>query len=87
MERTFVLIKPDAVQRGLIGEVMKRFERKGLKLVGCKMMALSDSILREHCSHIADKPFFGGTSRFMSSSPVIALCYEGLDCVNTVCKL
>lgn len=87
MERTFVLIKPDAVQRGLIGDVLKRFERKGLKLIGCKMMTLSESLLREHYSHIADKPFFGGTARFMSSSPVIALCFEGLDVVNTVRKL
>lgn len=87
MERTLVLIKPDALQRGLIGKIVERFERKGLKLIGCKMMALSDAVLKEHYAHIADKPFFGGIARFMASTPVIALCWEGLDVVETVRKL
>ncbi len=84
MERTLVLVKPDAIQRGLIGEIVGRFERKGLKLVGCKMMALDEALLREHYSHLANKPFFGSLSRFMQSSPVIAMCWEGLECVNAV---
>lgn len=83
-ERTLVLIKPDAIQRGLVGEIMQRFERKGLKMIGMKMMTLDDAILREHYSHIADKPFFGGISKFMKSSPVIALCIEGLEVVQAV---
>lgn len=83
-EQTLVLIKPDAVQRGLIGKVIERFERKGLKLVGIKMMTLDEAILREHYAHIADKPFFPGVSQFMSSSPVIAMCWEGLEVVNAV---
>lgn len=87
MERTLVLIKPDAIQRGLIGKIFERFERKGLKLVGCKMMSLSDVTLKEHYSHIADKPFFGGIAKFMASSPVIAMCWEGLDVVETVRRL
>ncbi len=83
-EKTLVLIKPDGVQRGLIGEVMKRFERKGLKLIGLKMMSLDEALLREHYAHIADKPFFPGVSDFMRSSPVIAMCWEGLEVVQAV---
>jgi len=66
---------------------LNRFERKGLKIVGIKMMQLTDDLLKEHYAHIADKPFFGGIATFMKSSPVIALCVEGLDCVETVRRL
>lgn len=83
-EKTLVLIKPDGIQRGLIGEVVKRFERKGLKLSGIKMMSLDEALLREHYAHIADKPFFSGVSKFMRSSPVIAMCWEGLEVVSAV---
>ncbi len=83
-EKTLVLIKPDAIQRGLVGEILARFERKGLKLVGMKMMRLDEAVLREHYAHIADKPFFPGVSKFMRSSPVIALCLEGLEVVQAV---
>lgn len=86
-EKTLVLIKPDGIQRGLIGEVLHRFERKGLKIVGMKMMTLDEAILREHYAHIADKPFFPGVSAFMQSSPVIALCLEGLEVVAAVRKI
>ena len=84
MERTLVLIKPDAVQRGLAGRIISRFEEKGLKIVGIKFLKLSDSILKQHYAHLADKPFFGGTVAFMQLTPVIAICLEGLDCVDTV---
>jgi len=84
MEKTLVLIKPDAIQRGIIGEIVGRFERKGLKLVGMKMVSLDEAILREHYSHLADKPFFASLSAFMQSSPVIVMCWEGLECVNAV---
>ena len=83
-EKTLVLIKPDAIQRGLVGDIVSRFEKKGLKLVGMKMMSLDDAILREHYAHIADKPFFPGVSNFMQSSPVVAMCLEGLEVVNAV---
>lgn len=83
-ERTLVLIKPDGIQRGLIGNVLSRFEMKGLKVAGIKMMTLDEAILREHYAHIASKPFFPGVSNFMRSSPVVALCLEGLDVVNAV---
>ncbi|HYP30002.1 MAG TPA: nucleoside-diphosphate kinase [Blastocatellia bacterium] len=87
MERTLVLIKPDAVQRGLIGRIITRFEEKGLKLVGIKFMSLTDEILNEHYAHLLDKPFFGGTKRFMQSTPVVAICWEGLDSVDAVRRL
>jgi len=83
-EKTLVLVKPDAIQRGLIGEIVGRFERKGLKLVGIKMMSLDDEILVKHYSHLADKPFFGSLAKFMKSSPVIAMVWEGLEVVNAV---
>ena len=84
MERTLILIKPDAIGRGLVGKIITRFEEKGLKLVGIKVLRLTDALLNEHYSHLADKPFFGGTKRFMQTAPVIAICLEGLDCVETV---
>lgn len=87
MQRTLVLLKPDAIQRGLVGEVTGRFERKGLKLAGMKMMHLSEAMLEEHYSHIADKPFFPELSSFMKSSPIIAQCWEGKDAVKTVRNL
>jgi len=84
MERTLVLIKPDALQRDLVGEIVLRLERKGLKLVGMKMIALSDELLDEHYSHLAGRDFFAEIKTFMRSTPVIACCWEGVDCVNTV---
>ncbi|HCI82007.1 MAG TPA: nucleoside-diphosphate kinase [Ktedonobacter sp.] len=84
MERTLILIKPDAVQRDLVGEIISIFERKGLKLVGMKMMSLTDQLLDEHYSHLREKSFFGEIKSFMKSTPVIACCIEGVDCVNTV---
>lgn len=83
-ERTLILLKPDCIQRGLVGEVIHRLERKGLKLLGMKMMTLDEAILREHYSHIADKPFFPGLAQFMSSTPVIAMVWEGLEAVDAV---
>lgn len=87
MERTLVLLKPDALQRGLIGEIISRFERKGLKLVGMKMMCLDDALLDEHYSHLSHLPFFGGIKRFMMLAPVVATCWEGVDCIETVRRL
>ncbi len=82
-----VLIKPDAIQRGLFGEITSRFEKKGLKLVGVKMMTLDEAVLRDHYAHIADKPFFPGIASFMQSTPVIAMCWEGLEVVETVRRI
>ena len=87
MERSVILVKPDGVQRGLIGEVIHRFERKGLKLVGLKMISLSDAILDEWYAHHKDKPFFGGLKSYMKSYPVVAMLWEGKDAVATVRKM
>jgi nucleoside-diphosphate kinase len=87
MERTLVLVKPDAIQRGLMGQIVSRFEQKGLKMVGCKMMGLDEALLREHYAHIADKPFFPGLAKFMQSTPVIAMCWEGLEVVDAVRRI
>ena len=83
-EKTLVIIKPDAMQRGLIGEIMTRFEKKGLKLIGMKMTSLDEEKLRDHYSHIADKPFYPGVEKFMMSTPVIVSVWEGLDVVKAV---
>jgi nucleoside-diphosphate kinase len=87
MERTVVLVKPDGVQRGLIGEVIHRFERKGLKVVGLKMISLTDAILDEWYAHHKDKPFFTSLKDYMKSYPVIAILLEGKDVVTTVRKM
>ncbi|KKR26605.1 MAG: nucleoside-diphosphate kinase, nucleoside-diphosphate kinase [Candidatus Peregrinibacteria bacterium GW2011_GWE2_39_6] len=84
MERTLILIKPDAIQRSLVGEIINRFERKGLKIVALNMISLDEAILREHYTHIADKNFYPGLEKWMMSSPVIAMCVEGYEVVNTV---
>lgn len=84
MERTFVMIKPDALQRGLVGETISRLEKKGLKMVGCKMMMLGEDTLKEHYAHLADKPFFPGIVKFMQSAPVVVTVWEGLDVIETV---
>lgn len=84
MERTLVLIKPDAIERDLVGEIIQRLERKGLKLVGMKMIALEDELLNVHYSHLAGRDFFGEIKTFMRSTPVVACCWEGVDCVDTV---
>jgi nucleoside-diphosphate kinase len=84
VERSLVLLKPDAVQRGLLGTIICRLENKGLKLVGIKMMQLDDEILANHYSHLADKPFFPEIASFMRLTPVVAICVEGLDCVDTL---
>lgn len=84
MDRTVVLVKPDGVQRGLIGEIIHRFERKGLRLAGLKMISLSDAILDEWYAHHRDKAFFPDLKRYMQSYPVVAMLWEGLDAIETV---
>ena len=84
LERTLVILKPSAVQRGLIGEITHRFERKGLRLAGMKMMQLTDEILSVHYSHLADKPFFQRIKDSMMATPVVAICLEGVSAVDVV---
>lgn len=83
-EKTLIIIKPDALNRSLVGEIIGRFERKGLKIVGIKMTQLTSEILKEHYSHIADKPFFPRIEKFMSGWPVIVMVLEGLEAVDSV---
>jgi len=87
MERSVILVKPDGLQRGLIGEVIHRFERKGLKPVGIKMIALSDAVLDEWYAHHKDKAFFGGLKSYMKSYPVVAILWEGKNAVATARKM
>jgi len=84
MEKTLVILKPCCLQRGLIGEVIHRFERKGLQLCGMKMMQLTDDILREHYAHLVEKPFFKRIKDSMMASPVIVCCWKGIDAVQVV---
>lgn len=83
-EKTLVLIKPDALQRGLSGEIFQRIEKKGLKIVGCKMVQMSDQLTEDHYGHLKEKDFFPGLKNFMQSSPVIALAVEGQEAVEVV---
>ncbi len=84
MEKTLVILKPCAVQRAIVGQVTARFEQKGLRLAGMKMMQLTDELLNEHYAHLANKPFFQRIKNSMMAAPVICCCYEGVDAVETV---
>ena len=83
-ETTLILFKPDAIQKNLTGEVLARFQKEGFVIRGIKMLALSDEVLAEHYSHIADKPFFPSVREFMQETPVIALALEGEDVISRV---
>ncbi|MBR2552415.1 MAG: nucleoside-diphosphate kinase [Erysipelotrichaceae bacterium] len=81
-ERTYIMLKPDCVKRGLIGEVIARIERRGYRIADMKMINLSEAILREHYAHIADKPFFPETLNYMTSGPVVAMIVEGENAIE-----
>ena len=82
MEQTLVILKPSAVERGLIGEIVSRIEKRGLIITGMKMMQLDEPILREHYAHLVDKPFFPSIVAPMTASPVIVMCLKGVDVVS-----
>lgn len=84
MEKTLVLLKPSTVQRGLIGQVVNRFERKGLRIKGMKMMQLTDELLDEHYAHLVGRPFFPFVKASMMATPVVAMCIEGTEAVEVV---
>jgi nucleoside-diphosphate kinase len=84
MERTLIILKPDALQRGLSGEIITRMERKGLKIIGIKMMNVDSALLKAHYAHIADKPFYADVEKFMKSSPVIVMALEGQECIDSI---
>ncbi len=83
-ERTFVMIKPDAVQRGLVGEIFSRFEKKGIKLVAMKLVAVSKEVAEKHYAIHKGKPFFTSTINYIISSPVIAVVLEGSNVIDMV---
>lgn len=84
MQRTLVLLKPDAVQRGLVGELITRLERRGLTLVAMKLMQVDEALAKRHYAEHVDKPFFGGLIEFITSSPIVASVFEGARAVETV---
>lgn len=83
MERTYLMIKPDGVQRGLIGEILTRFEKKGLKIVGLKMLKIPRETAEKHYGEHQGKPFFAGLVDYITSGPVVALAVEGKDVITT----
>lgn len=87
MERTFVMVKPDGVQRKLVSKVMGRFEDKGLKLVGLKMLLITPELARKHYGEHEGKPFFKNLVSFITSGPVVAMVWEGLEAIKTARSL
>jgi nucleoside-diphosphate kinase len=84
MQKTFVIFKPDAMEKRVVGTVLSRFEAAGFDVVGCKMTRLAPATLREHYAHVADKPFYPEIEKFMSSRPVILLALQGDNVVQKV---
>ncbi len=87
MQITLVILKPSAIQRGILGEVIARFEKKGIQIVGLKMVYLTDKILAAHYAHLLDKPFYGRIKDSMQASPVVVMALKGVDVVHVVRKL
>ncbi|NLZ93381.1 MAG: nucleoside-diphosphate kinase [Firmicutes bacterium] len=84
MEKTFVMVKPDGVQRSLVGEVISRFEKKGLKLIGLKLMQVSQELAAKHYGEHQGKPFYNELIDFITSGPVVAMVWEGLNAISVV---
>ncbi|KAG6884941.1 Nucleoside diphosphate kinase B [Termitomyces sp. T159_Od127] len=83
VERTYIMIKPDGVQRGLVGKIIQRFEERGFKLVALKLVQANEEHLEKHYADLKEKPFFPGLVKYMASGPVVASVWEGLDAVKT----
>jgi nucleoside-diphosphate kinase len=81
MERTFVAVKPDGLQRGLVGEIVSRFEKRGLKLVGLRLLQVTRQMAETHYGEHKGKPFFDGLVKFITSGPVVAMVWEGKDAI------
>ena len=82
MEQTYLMVKPDGVQRGLCGEILSRFEKKGLKIIGMKMMIIPKEVAEDHYGEHKDKPFFPSLINYITSGPVLAMVLEGEDAVQ-----
>jgi len=87
MQRTAVLVKPDGLQRGLVGKIITRFEDKGLKLVGIKMVRMTDEIVDNWYAHLREKSFFGDIKSFMEWTPIVAMVWEGVEAIPAVRKI
>ncbi|HEX8911395.1 MAG TPA: nucleoside-diphosphate kinase [Humisphaera sp.] len=87
MEKTLIILKPDAVQRGLVGEIVTRFEKKGLTLAGLKLMKIPAATAEQHYAPHKGKPFYDGLVRFMTSSPVVVLALAGKDAITIARKM
>jgi len=87
MEQTFIILKPSTISRSLVGDVLIRFQRKGLRIAGIKMMRLDENILREHYAHLVDRPFFPSLLKSMMATPVIVAVLAGKDAVAVVRSL
>lgn len=87
MEKTFLMVKPDGVQRNLVGEVVKRFESKGFALVGAKLMEISKELAETHYGEHKERPFFGELVDFITSGPVFAMVWEGEDVIKVARKM
>ncbi len=87
IERSFVMLKPDAVLRRLMGTVLTRFEERGLKLVAVKMMNISEELAKEHYGEHKEKPFFNDLVSYITSAPVLAMVIEGDDCISLIRKM
>lgn len=87
MEKTFAMIKPDAVQRGLVGPIISRYEAKGLRIAGMKIMQVTEEIAKQHYAEHVEKPFFPGLLQYITSGPVVALVLEGKNAVEEVRKM
>lgn len=83
MEKTFLMVKPDGVQRNLVGEIVRKFEAKGFKLVGAKLMNVSNELAQNHYGEHKEKPFFGELVDFITSGPVFAMVWEGENVIST----
>lgn len=86
MERTLIIVKPDAVQRGLTGEIIKRFEQRGLRIIGMKFMLVSRELAEKHYDVHRDKPFFAGLVDYITSAPVVVMALEGTKAIEAARK-
>ena len=84
MEKSLIIIKPDAIERNLLGEILHRLERKGLKIIGLKMIQITDALAAEHYVHHKDKPFFADLAKFMKSMPVAVVALVGINAVSAI---
>ncbi len=87
MEKTLILIKPDGLQRGLVGEIVSRFERKGLKLIGVKMIRMTDDMVDNWYAHLKEKEFFKDIKTYITWTPIVAMVWEGLEAIPAVRKI